>query len=745
MVLILTKRDRWQWAAVLIAACILTYANGLGGGFTYDDKAIVRDNPRIRSPGNVSQIFATSYFGGPRGAGTVYRPVLLLSYAVQWWIHGRQAVAFHAVNVLLHAGATLLLAALLLRIAIPPAAAFAGALLFAVAPIHVEAVTSLVGRGEVLAAVFTLLYLHLALRHSRHLSPPGLAASDALAAPCHPFASLRAGSEVADAPEPLWRRRELRMTRRLPLPLSRLAVLLAALLCYALAVLTKESGSSAPALALLLFVFVEEGGLRERLGRAFVRGLPVLCGSVAALVGVFFLRRWVLGGFIKSPGTGIFEVENALFPLDPLSRAVNACVILFRYLGRTVFPLHLSADESAWSIEVVSGKSPLAIGAVLLLAGITAAALRRLSSRSPLALGFLFFCLALLPASNLLFPIGTIFAERLAYLPSAGLCLAAGALIAASAANRSASGGPCGPPNPLAALTPRRSRLLAAAVLLLGARTIVRNSVWWSDEGLFLNLVRTAPESAKAHYDIAYIWADERQYSRAREQYEQATEIYEDYWDAWAGKGRVEKEMGLLSDAEDSYESAIEANPRYENGYFGLGQVREARGDPAGAEEIYRKGLARKKESLPLAYRLAVVRSRLEWPAALEDWRRALALGPSTPSVHADFASWLVRVGKTEDAAREARLALAFEPRYLPALCLLAERDALSGRTFAEALAREKIFRISRSPEDWALLLRASEKSEAYARRFAQQRGSLTKLRQKETRNPKSEIRNKSE
>jgi hypothetical protein len=89
----LTKRQRWGWAAVLVAACVITYANGLGGGFTYDDKAIVRDNPRIRAPGNVSQIFTTSYFGGPRGSGTVYRPVLLLSYAVQWWIHGRQPVA----------------------------------------------------------------------------------------------------------------------------------------------------------------------------------------------------------------------------------------------------------------------------------------------------------------------------------------------------------------------------------------------------------------------------------------------------------------------------------------------------------------------------------------------------------------------------------------------------------------------------------------------------------------------------
>ncbi len=687
----LTKRQEWRGAAVLLAACILTFANGLGGDFTYDDKAIVRDNLRIRSPGNVSRIFATSYFGG-RGAGANYRPVLLLSYAVQWWIHGKQAIAFHAVNVILHAGATLLLAALFLRIGIPPPAAFLSALLFAVAPIHVEAVTSLVGRGEVLCAVFTLLYLLLALT---------------LVPVCHPEDRSDEGSAFA-FPKRSRSFASLRMTGRLP-------VLLAALLCYALAVLTKESGASAPALAFLLFAFLEEGGLWRRLSRAFVRGLPLLLGSAAALAGVFLLRRWVLGGLLKAPGTAVFEVENALFPLDPFSRAVNACVIFLRYIGRTLFPLHLSADESAWSIEPLAAKSALALGAALLVAGITAAALRRLSSRSAVALGFLFFCLAFLPASNLLFPIGTIFAERLAYLPSAGLCLAAGALVAGSAAT-------------LAELPSRRRRLLAVAVVLLSARSIVRNSVWWTDEGLFLNLVRTSPDSAKAHYDVAYVWADDRQYSRAREQYETATEIYEDYWDAWAGKGRVEKEMGLLADAEDSYEGAIEANPKYENGYFGLGLVREARRNPTGAEDAYLKGLEQKKDSLPLAYRLAMVRSRLPWPEALEDWRRALALGPATPSVHADFATWLLRVGKNEDAAGEARRALALDPRYLPALRLLAERDAASGRTFAEALAREKIFRLSRSPEDWALLLRTSEKSEAYARRFAQQRGSLAAL-----------------
>jgi tetratricopeptide (TPR) repeat protein len=183
--------------------------------------------------------------------------------------------------------------------------------------------------------------------------------------------------------------------------------------------------------------------------------------------------------------------------------------------------------------------------------------------------------------------------------------------------------------------------------------------------------------------------------------------------------------MGLLADAEESYAQSIESNSRYENGYFGLGLVREARGDPAGAEQIYRNGLAQKPDSLPLANRLATVRSRLPWPEALEDWRRALALGPATPSVHADFASWLLRVGRTEEAVKEARRALLLEPRYLPALRLLADRDARSGLAMAEALAREQIFRLSRSAEDWALLLRAAQTSDAYARRFAGLKGSL--------------------
>ena len=150
-------------ALVLVSACVLAYANGLTGTFVYDDKAIVRDNPRIRSPESVDELFTKEYFGGPPGTGTAYRPVLLLSFAVQWWIRGADPVAFHAMNLALHVIVTLLLARLWLRVGLSPPVAAGAALLFAVLPIHVEAVTGLVGRGETLAALLVIASLLAAL------------------------------------------------------------------------------------------------------------------------------------------------------------------------------------------------------------------------------------------------------------------------------------------------------------------------------------------------------------------------------------------------------------------------------------------------------------------------------------------------------------------------------------------------------------------------------------------------------
>lgn len=590
-------------ALLLSAACVLAYANGLTGAFVYDDKAIVRDDFRLRSPERVADLFTTQYFGGKPGTGTAYRPVLLLSYAVQWWIHGGDVVPYHVVNVLLHVGVTLALGALLLRVGLSPPAALAAALLFAVLPVHVEAVTSIVGRGETLAAALVLAALLLAL---------GAAAG-----------GRRRGARLA-----------------------------ASLVLYGLACLTKESAAVAPALLGLLLAYRAEGSLGSRLVAALRRGLPFYAGAAAVLWAVFRLRAAVLGGAFGAASTGIFEVENPLAPLKPGPRAANACAVLLRYLGRMALPLRLSSDESAWSFARLTPRDALFWVAPALVAALAIASLSRLRSRSPSALGFLFLALAFLPTANLLFPTGTIFGERLAYLPSAGFCIVLGSWIAGSA----------DPPGP------RRAAALGAIVLLFGARTIVRNPVWASDETLFANMVRVSPRSAKAHYDFAYMSAENGRKRLALEHYVRATEIYPGYWDAWAGKGRVERELGDLGASEKSYARSLALVPTYENGFFGLGMAREGRGDRAGALDAYRRGLHANPQSLPLAYRMALVLSAQRRPNALFAWRRALAIEPDSLPVRVGFAGFLADEGRREEALAQVREALRLSPRYGPAL-----------------------------------------------------------------------------
>jgi len=596
-------------AALLLAgAALLAHANGIPGGFTYDDKAIVRDNPRIRSPSTLGALFTTQYFGGPPGSGTAYRPMLLLSFAAQWWIHGEDATWFRAVNVLLHVLVTLLLARLLLELDLSRPVALGAAVLFAVHPIHVEAIAGIVGRGETQAAALTLLSLWLAVR----------------------------------AADPSARRRRLAMA--------------GALLAFLLAVLTKESAAVAPALVLLALAWKAEGSAGERIRRVVSAGWVYAAGAAGLLGAVFAVRRLVLGGAIKAAGTGIFELENPLAPLRPLARAANASAILLRYLGRLALPLRLSADESAWSLPLLAPRSAVFWIAPALLAALALAAAWRLSrvtgssSRRPEALGALLFLVAFLPASNLLFPTGTIFAERLAYLPSAGFCLAAAAAIA-------------GRTNDRRALSSGRLAVLCGAALLLAARTIVRNPVWESDETLFTNMVRVSPSSAKAHYDFAYMSVARNHVPRALAEYRRATEIYPRYWDAWAGVGHCERLLGNLEASERAYAESVRVQPAYENGWFGLGMTREARGDDDGAERAWRTGLRRTPRSLPLAYRVALLLSRQRRPQAIFAWRRALAIEPGSLPSRVGYGELLLSLGRVDDARRVTAETLRMAPR----------------------------------------------------------------------------------
>ena len=145
-------------ATVIVA--VLAYANALGNGLVLDDRWVLLDNPLVANLSGVWKSFAAPYWPEVQQAGQ-YRPLVIGSFATDWAIAGNDPRWFHLVNILWHAGASLLVWCLM-RQMLSPAGALASALLFAVHPVHVEAVANVVGRAEPMMTVFVIgaLLLH---------------------------------------------------------------------------------------------------------------------------------------------------------------------------------------------------------------------------------------------------------------------------------------------------------------------------------------------------------------------------------------------------------------------------------------------------------------------------------------------------------------------------------------------------------------------------------------------------------
>ena len=166
----LTGRDRVRRVAVVAAAiaAVLVFANALSNGFVLDDRGVVLGNPLVTSPASSWRAFGLPYWPESIGGGQ-YRPLGILSFAFDWFVSGGDARWFHLVNVAWHLAATVLVWVLAAELLAPVAAGIA-ALAFAVHPVHVEAVSNVVGRLEPMAAVFVLAAL---LAHRRgHFSAP---------------------------------------------------------------------------------------------------------------------------------------------------------------------------------------------------------------------------------------------------------------------------------------------------------------------------------------------------------------------------------------------------------------------------------------------------------------------------------------------------------------------------------------------------------------------------------------------
>ena len=176
------RRDPRGWiVAGLIALAIVPYLNALEAGFVYDDSGLVVGHAAVQGDFSPERALTAPYWRPATARATaLWRPWTTLSFAIDDAIADDSAGWMHAVNLLLHVAVVLLGFAFLLRIGAPLPAAAAAAALFAVHPLHTEAVTWISGRAELLAAIGVLGALLSATR-SGLAGTLGCAAATALA------------------------------------------------------------------------------------------------------------------------------------------------------------------------------------------------------------------------------------------------------------------------------------------------------------------------------------------------------------------------------------------------------------------------------------------------------------------------------------------------------------------------------------------------------------------------------------
>ncbi len=162
---------------ILMLVSLAVYFNALSGVFVYDDNYQIVDNPWLRDMRNIPKIFSTNVWSFQSGPTILdyYRPLMHIVYMLNYHLFGLKPWGFHLVNILFHCGVSVLVF-LVIRRLLPEHRAtvspvylsppFLAAMLFALHPIHTEAVTWIAGLPDVACTFFYLMsfYLYISFR-----------------------------------------------------------------------------------------------------------------------------------------------------------------------------------------------------------------------------------------------------------------------------------------------------------------------------------------------------------------------------------------------------------------------------------------------------------------------------------------------------------------------------------------------------------------------------------------------------
>jgi protein O-mannosyl-transferase len=521
------------------AAVLLSHAPLLRADYVQDDHLVVES-------GREAPLLLGSYWEGVKGGDrSLYRPVTLATYAAERALAGRaRPDVSHAINLLLHMGVAALVLALGRGAGLDPAAALLGALLFALTPAKTEAVANVVGRAEVLAALFTLAALRLA------------------------SGATRVGAWGAAA-------------------------------CVLLACGSKETGFVALPLVACA-ALLASSSRRTRWGIL----LPsLLAFEIAVIARTLALEAWL-------PRQVVPVMDNPLVALSGTTYGATALGLAARAAGIVAVPWGLAGDYSGPTIPPEAGLlawRPLA-GAVVLIVLAALSVGGFVARRGAIAWGGAIALGAYLITSNLVVPVGAIFAERFLYLPAAGL-----ALLAAAALDRTG---------------PRARAIAAVLCVVYGVLNVFVAGDWRSDATRFAAVARHNPASPRAALWLGVLAAERGDDPAARRELSRAAALWPDFAAPHLHLGLLDAKAGDFRSAARQFEEAARREPTWAVAQLNLALARHRAEDREAAERAARRACILDPDNPRAWAELGHLRyERGAKREAIEPYRRAVTLG----------------------------------------------------------------------------------------------------------------------
>ena len=145
----------------IVLVSVILYFNSLNNAFHYDDIHSIVENPHIRDLSNIPSFFVDSELFSGEPHNRMYRPVLLVSYGLNYAVGGYEVHGYHLVNLLLHILNALLVYGLARSFRRDGSFALFAGLLFAAHPVNTETVNYISSRSSSLAAFFYLSAFYL--------------------------------------------------------------------------------------------------------------------------------------------------------------------------------------------------------------------------------------------------------------------------------------------------------------------------------------------------------------------------------------------------------------------------------------------------------------------------------------------------------------------------------------------------------------------------------------------------------